>query len=640
MATVEQQVKERPERRATLALGVLVAALAAVVYLNSLPNDFVVDDRPVIVDNAFLRRPDGLRKIFTTDVWAFFGQEGGSNYYRPLMHSASYVGWRLFGRQPAGYRALNILLHAAISLLLFLLLRRLGEWRSPSGSLRQPAPSERHCHSRRAIAGFAALLFAVHPIHVEAVAWVSALPELQCSLFFLLGFLLYLHGGAAVRGRWLAAAGVAACVLLGLLSKESGIVLPVMLAIYELFRRVQGPRFKVQGRLAAWLGIGVALAAYLLLRWNALGRLLPRPAGPPLPLGRVLAGWCALLYEYTVRVFLPLTFRPFHQLPYASGLFGGKAIAGLVIVLGLAALAAWLWRRGRIECLGVVLFFVALAPSFPASHYAHALVLGERYLYLASAGFCWLLAAGLEAASQADFGRRLRRLGVRLDAVFLLLVVLCAIRTVTFNRAWRDEVAFYEGILKTEGDAPRIRPLLVEAFIRRGRPDRALDHALSIVRMNPDDPSAHNSLGFVYWALGEPEKAIGEYQQALKLARRRGQGAFAARALNNLAVIYSQAGRMDEAIQAYEEAVQLDPGFTDAHANLGAALFTVGRLEAAEQELRTALRMNPAAADAWVHLGMVLVARRDLPAARQALGRALALDPASERARSALARIQ
>ena len=88
----------------------LCGFLALLVYLNSLPNDFVVDDRPQIVDNAFLRRPDGLKKIFTTDVWAFFGQERAGSFYRPLMHSVFYAGWRLFHQNATGYRAGEIAL--------------------------------------------------------------------------------------------------------------------------------------------------------------------------------------------------------------------------------------------------------------------------------------------------------------------------------------------------------------------------------------------------------------------------------------------------------------------------------------------------------------------------------------------------
>lgn len=589
----------------TLRTLCLCGLLAVAVYLNSLPNDFVIDDRPVIVGNVFLRRPDGLRKIFTTDVWAFFGQERGSQYYRPLMHSASYAGWRLFGANPAGYRAVNIALHACVSLLLFFWLRRLG--------------------SGESVAAAAALLFAVHPVHVEAVAWISALPDLQCAFFFLLGFLLHLAGERARgRRRRLADAGVGACVLLGLLAKETAIALPVMLAVYEVFKRREVPSSKSQvprPRVWRWAWIAGAMAVYLAMRWNAVGRLLPAPGGPRLSPVQSAAGWLALLDEYAARVVFPIHLRTFHQLSYETPVFGLETLGGLVVGIALVALAAWLWRRGRIECLGVLLFLIALLPTFPGSYYEHALVMGERYLYLPSVGFCWLLAAAIMSA------RRYKGAWPWCLGVLVVLTGLYAARTVTFNRAWRDEVGFYERILKMEGEAPRIRPLLVDALVRRGRPDRALEHAEALVRLKPRDPGAHNAVGFVYWALGRPEKAAPEYRRAAEYARQRGQPELAARALNNLAVLYSQAGRMDLALPLWEDSVRLDADFVDGHVNLGSALYTVGRMEGAEQHLRAAIRLDPAAAPAWSALGLVLAARQEFDAARAAFARALAIEP-------------
>jgi len=604
----------------------LCGFLALLVYLNSLPNDFVVDDRPQIVDNAFLRRPDGLRKIFTTDVWAFFGQEGAGSFYRPLMHSVFYAGWRLFHQNPAGYRAVNLLLHACVSMLVFWWLRRL---RAAAG-----------------VAAAAAALFAVHPVHVEAVAWISALPDLLCSFFFLLGFTLYL-AGLSMRGwrKGLAGAGVGACVLLGLLAKETGIVLPVMLGLYAVAEHggTAGGTPAVLRRGAAsgaptLAAMAVAIGLYLALRWHALGTLIPVLRGPRLPLRLELAGWLAMLYEYTIRVVAPVRFSAFHRLEYPVTVFGWRTVAGLAIAGSLVALAVWLRRRGRLEWLAAVLFLVALLPSFPASRYPNGYELGDRYLYLPSAGFCWLLAAAVvqlhhkgtkntEDRKEGLCELRVLRGFVVPGMVLVVVVGAYAARTVTFNRAWQDEVSFYQRILSQEREAPRIRPLLVEAFIRRGAPERALEHARAMVRLEPRDARSHNALGFVYWALGQPEQAVAEYRCAVECARAGDRPDFAARALNNLAVVYSQAGRVDLAMPAYQEAVRLDPGFSDGRMNLGSALFAMGRLGEGEEQLRAAIRLNPSAPLAYSTLALVLAAGQDLPAARQAVAQALRIEP-------------
>lgn len=611
----------------------LCGFLALLVYLNSLPNDFVVDDRPQIVDNAFLRRPDGLRKIFTTDVWAFFGQEVAGSYYRPLMHSAFYAGWRLFHQNATGYRAVNLLLHACISMLLFWWLRRL---RATEG-----------------VAGVAAALFAVHPVHVEAVAWISALPDLLCSLFFLLGFTLYLAGWSMCGWRkGLAGAGLGACVLLGLLAKETGIVLPVMLGLYAVAEHggTAGGTPAVLRRGAAsgaptWAAMAVAIGLYLALRWHALGTLIPVLRGPRLPLQLELAGWLAMLYEYTIRVVAPVRFSAFHRLEYPVSVFGWRTAAGLAIACALVALAAWLRRHGRLEWLAAALFLVALLPCFPGSRYPNGYELGDRYLYLPSAGFCWLLAVAIARLQDnrlsafgfrpagfrpptADSRQPILLRGLVVPGMVLVVVVgAYAARTMTFNRAWRDEVSFYQRILSQEREAPRIRPLLVEAFIRRGAPERALEHAQAMVRLEPRDARSHNALGFVYWALGQPEQAVAEYRRAVECARAGDRPDFAARALNNLAVVCSQAGRMDLAMPAYQEAVRLDPGFSDGRMNLGSALFAMGRMGEAEEHLRAAIRLNPSAPLAYSTLALVLAARQNFPAARQAVAQALRIEP-------------
>ena len=150
-------------RRAVL----LVAALALVVYLNVLPNGFVIDDQVLIVGNHLLREPGGLKRIFATNAWAALAEALPVNFYRPLMHLTLWVWWRMFQDNPAGYHLLSVLLHAGVSVLVFLGLRRI--------------------QADSTTAWLAALLFAVHPIHTEAVAWISAFPDLQSSFFVLLG---------------------------------------------------------------------------------------------------------------------------------------------------------------------------------------------------------------------------------------------------------------------------------------------------------------------------------------------------------------------------------------------------------------------------------------------------------------------
>lgn len=589
-------------RLAPWRAGLLVALLASLVYLNTLPNAFVIDDRQQIVDNGFLRQRDGLKKIFTTNVWAFLQKESLNNYYRPLMHTVLYFWWRMFRENPAGYHALSILLHAGVTLLVFFWLRRI-----------QPNAT---------VAWLAALLFAVHPIHTEAVAWISAFPDLLCSLLVLAGFQLYLraeqtHGWR----RYAQETALAACLLLALLTKEIGFTLPLLLVIYEMLERKRWPLSLLRDRLFPYAAMAAATAVYLGMRWYALEGLIPVSWGFKGSRGQMVLGWIALVYEYTARAVFPLRLSSFHVMSSPGSLLEPNVLAGLVIAGGWIALGIWLYRRHQPEWLAVALFLVVLLPSFPPTTLlGKGFWLGERYLYLPSVGFCWLLAAALD--------RLAFRVGWRpVVGLSLALMLAYSGRTVLRNQQWRDEIGFYLHELRTEGESEGIRPMLADAYLRRGMVSEALPHTQAMVRLAPRDPFTHNSLGFVYWRLGERDKALAQYQLSIDLAQEQDKPGFAALSLNNLAVAYGQTGELDRAISAYRQALALDPDFAQGHNNLGAALFEAGRLEQAVLHLRKATRLNPASASAHANLGRALTALNDLRGARVALGEALRLEP-------------
>ena len=582
--------------------GLLAAVLASLVYLNTLPNAFVIDDRQQIVDNGFLRQRDGLKKIFTTNVWAFVQKDKPTNYYRPLMHTVLYFEWRMFRDNPAGYHALSILLHAGVTLLVFFWLRRI-----------QPNAT---------VAWLAALLFSVHPIHTEAVAWISAFPDLLCSLLVLAGFQLYLRAEQAHGWRRYAQeTALSACLLLALLTKEIGLVLPLLLVLYEMLERRRWPLALLRARLFPYAAMAVAAVVYLGMRWYALGALMPVSWGFKGSRVEMLLGWIALLYEYTSRVVFPLRLNSFHVMPAPSSLLEANVLAGWTIVAGWIALGGWLYRRRRPEWLAVTLFLIALMPSFPPTTLlGEGFWLGERYLYLPSVGFCWLLAAALD--------RLASRVGWKpMVSLSLALLLAYSARTVLRNQQWRDEIGFYLHDLRTERDSDQIHALLAEAYVRRGMAGEALPHAQALVRLAPRDPFAHNSLGFVYWRLGEPDKALAQYHWAIDLAWEQDRPDFAALSLNNLAVAYGQLGRPDRAIPAYQQALALDPDFDQVHNNLGAALLEAGKLEQGVLHLREATRLNPASASAYANLGLALTALNDLAGARVALNEALRLEP-------------
>lgn len=620
-----------------------IGALAVLLYLNVLPNTFIFDDWQQIVENPFLRRPDALHKIFTTSVLQFMGAVAVSNFYRPLMHVAFYAQFRLFGLNPGPYHALSILLHAGVCLLVFAVIARLS--------------------GRRLVAFAAALLFAAHPVHTEAVAWISAYPDLLCTYLSLLALWLYLRAEeASSRARHAFHLLMGPVLLLALLAKEIAVAVPLLLVCYELLVRRAGWRAALRAAWPAYAAMAVSGAIYLAARVHALKALMPAgrdPIPPDVHLWTVLA----LYFRYLWVQIWPVRLHAFYYLPTNQSPLEPLVIAGLLAMLATAVLGWWLYRRQRPEVLAVPLYLLPLAPAFLLPYANIGWLMAERYLYLPSVAFCWLLAAALVAAGE--------RWGYRpIGAAFLILLVAYSARTVTRNRDWSDEIAFYR---RTVADFPGFAHAhlnLGEALMRRNRLDEAREATEQAARLSPTFPDPQVNLGLICWRQGDTESAIRHFQQAVAQARAKGNRFVSSRALANLGVVYRNAGRPVEAVAASRQALEIDPQFASAYNNLGYALLVQGQIEEAVKNLQTALeleptldaahanlglahamkrewdaalshlrqaeRLNPRSSEVHARIGEVYLARGEVQTARQEFVLALRLDPLNDRARAGL----
>src|SRR5258708_7089571 len=404
------------------------ATLALLLFLNILPNTFIWDDWEQIFENSFLRSFDGIVKIFSSNVWGFEGKS--TNYYRPLMHLTFYGALRAFGFNPAGYHFISIVLHALVSALVYFLIRR---W---SGDC--------------LIALFAALLFATHPIHTENVCWISGYPDLEATLFILLALLIYSTPRPSSR-RLLYAVGVAMCFFLALLSKETGIVVPVICLAIEFVDRRNVVAIARQ-RWPDYLGMAAALAVYLALRWRALGGIAPFSQLNDLPANARVLTRIALFYRYVEKLVWPARLSAFHMFPPSRTAWDWRVIVGFLLMVLFAWGTIQLWRARRAEALGLVIFAAALAPAFSLP-YGNFNLLGERYLYLPSLGFCWLLAWGLSEC--------VRRMGTRTGAWIVVGVLFAyGVRTEARNLDWRLEITFYKKTIAMAPDLPELHVLL------------------------------------------------------------------------------------------------------------------------------------------------------------------------------------
>lgn len=568
----------------------LLPVLAALlVFANTLGHGFVYDDHKQIVENHLIREPGRLGEALTSDVWAFKGEraEAWSNYWRPAFVAWLALNDRLFALEPVGWHAANVLLHALVVALLGLALARLAQFLGE-------APSR--------LALGVALLFAVHPAHVESVAWVSGSPDLLAAAF-LLGALLCQLAREGEPARWQQALGLGLFAL-ALLSKEIAILFPVLWAV-AVALRARGRGESWPGTLAraarAALPLLALAVAFLLLRHRVLGMVeveTPWHHGP----FELLLTAPSLLTFYLGQALAPLTIGPSYPLRAVS-----LANLGLTnFWLPLAAVAAFIWigyatsRRSRLAAFGWALFALPLLPALNINAFLPEHLTHDRYMYLSVAGI-WL----------ALFATYRRFVTV---PVLLVIGVALSLQSLRANAIWASDLALWQRGVETDPGSAFNWAQLGNALRRAGRTDEALaalERALAITPVTnalldraeirgtrgelaaamadlrtiqtaqPDNPQPYERLAGLLQAQGKLEEAMAE----LRAGRERVPYQRCAMT-SNLAVLLYLSGKKDEALaelRAVQGLVGREPTPACARAafHLGALAGELGRGEEA-----------------------------------------------------------
>ena len=474
--------------------------VAVAVYLDALPGEFVYDDNALVRYNASIRDASGLGSFFASDLWARDGA-GETNYFRPLPGLIFSAVHRVAGDAPWAYRLVNILLHALASVLVLRLLRDL---------LADRPPGERPHAAAAALAG--ALLFAVHPVHVEAVAWISGIMDVACTAFALLAFDLYRRADATPRGRFRLALGLAS-FLLAMLAKEPAVLLPALLVLYDLLCRASrgaGPR----AALERWLPWFAVLGLYLGLRTAALGGLAPhgRPDLPGIAGSLLIAA--DLFARYVRAVFVPVGLSLGHFAAPPDGWGSLRGLVAIAVLLATAALAWQGWRRHHVILFGLAVFALTLAPALylPGLRPLLSKLFSERFLYFPSVGWAILVASALGLVA-ARAGRAARYAWFAAALVALTFTGM----TVRQNLVWRSEVSLWaDAVAKFPADGMN-HLHYGTALIAAGERDagrRVLDQARIA---DPGIVDFHVEQGAAYLATGRPKDAILKFERALAL---------------------------------------------------------------------------------------------------------------------------
>ena len=534
-------------------LGPAVPRLAIVlvtllVYAGSFDGAFVSDDVAAVQNNPLIRTLDGdhLRRIFTSF--------DGSNY-QPLTVLSLALDYRLFGSASSGFHVTNLLFHVLCALLVYTILLRLEA--SPLSAL------------------FAALLWAVHPVQVESVAWISERKNLLSTLLLLGGFRAYLS--FSDRPGPVIYLAVLSLYLSAMLGKMTAMVLPALCLAYEVAFRF---RLRVRDALASvpLLALAVFIGWYNLAGNRVQG--VTWHGGSP---------WVTALASITViprylgNVFLPTDLAVYYDVPLRGRLLDPAVALGLFVLLACVAFTFWCMARRWRAGFWILWFFIALSPMLNLIPFP--VLMQDRYLYVPLAGIVGLLALGCDAA-----WRR------RVPAYAISTLAILAISSSAWLSFRRVEV--FDNPETLWGDwvssvvyLPAERHASTAAVRARLRAPELRDHLRALNSMQAREP-----------------------ESAVLLAN---QGALA-----------YESGQLALALHRLEAARRQDPDHARILVSLRRALLRADRLEGAERRLRRTTELEPYFAQGWEHLARVRLERRNLEGARQALDRLDRIQPA------------
>lgn len=532
----------------------LLVALALGVYANTFGNDFAYDDELYILRNPAVTHPS-LPSFFLPIR---------ANVVRPVTFASLALNWQFAGAHPLLYHVCNALLHAAVTLLLYLLLRTLLA-SLPEGPT---------------VAFVGALLFAVHPIHTEAVASAVGRSELLAAGFLLAAWVLHSRDQPVAE---------LVCLLFALMSKESAAVfLPLVLA-----GDYACDRLKPLGR---YLSIAAVSAAYLAAFWKLKGgrfgevtvAFLSNPLSA-LPVNLRILNAVRIAWKYVELQLYPAKLSYDYSyngiLLYSNWRHGAAAVAGAALVV-----ACWLWvllARRTGWALAGALYLIGFSVTSNI-FVTTGTIMGERLAYLPSAGLCLAI-----ALLWMELAKRYRRLAwVALGAV----VALFGFRTVLRNRDWHDNSSLFLADLPSVPGSAKIHTNAGVIYMNRGQLEQARAEFLTSLRIYRDSPETIEAYGFTEALRGEDQEGLGLLQTALAMTPRNELN-YDFRAVN-LAAEFMKLGKNDEALAILDTEIQQGRADARAWSNRAVIHQQRGESELARADAESVLRLDPANAQA------------------------------------------
>ncbi|UCC94802.1 MAG: tetratricopeptide repeat protein [Candidatus Omnitrophota bacterium] len=535
---------------------IVIAIVGFAVYGNCLRGEFIWDDEKLVKNNIYIKHPSYFSTIFTEEIGS--GPVIEYHFYRPLQMLSYLFDYSLWKLNVVGYHLTNILLHIAVALAFFWLIMLL--------------------FGDKLLSFISSLLFVIHPIHTEAVSYISGRADSLAALFMFLCYIFYVKH--LEKQNRLIFSLIITSYICALLSRESSLILPVLLLLYH-------STFRTRVRPSQFVPLlGVALI-YIILRFTVLSSILPWAQVSSTFFQR-LPGFFVALTNYLKLLIIPL---PLHM-EYGNNIFSFtdlRALLGIILALVLFAIAYRTRKKNQLVFFSIGWFFIALAPQsnlYPINAY-----MAEHWLYLPSMGFFLLVGRFFTVSYKRE------KFKFATITLIIALISFLSALTIKQNTYWRNALKFYERTLEYSPQSLKILNNLAIAYHVLGKYEKTVMLSKKAIDIDSADPRAYNNLGSAYRDLGKYNEAIAAYKKAIVL-----RPSFV-EAYNNLGILYNERGSTAEAKVFLQKAIEINPQYAETYYNLGLTQHRLGQHQEAIDLYRKAIKMNPDLLDAYNNLG-------------------------------------
>jgi len=574
------------ESNRAFIIGFTIAMLVSLLYFNSLRNNFTNWDDAMIYDNSSIRNLswEGVKKIFTL--------EKASNYQpiRMLSYAIDYHFWKL---NPLGYHITNIFFYLLTCVMVFFTLQLLSQ------HLREKAEGVSHLR----VALFGSLLFAAHPVHVEAVTWMVARKEVLQGFFFFLAFYSYLKGrGEEGSKKIFYLGGVLAFFLLAVLSKPSAVVFPGVIILYEITR---GKERFIRFIRKHWVFMSVALTVSGIFTFIMM-KVMFEAGGIKSYRGDTLASnflVCVYVFWQHIKLLtITINYSAAYSFFVSLPVFCLKNMILILITFSLFAISVLSFRRTKIIFFSLFFFIITLLPYL--NIISISTLKADRYVFIASFSYVFILGIAFDRL-YAYQHKKVSEGFFKLLSVALFLFILAgySFMTIRQNTIWENSYTLWADAVEKNPESSTGNALMGVVYMELGMDRDAVKYLEKAVRLLPYDYQSRNNLGIVYGRLDEPEKALKEFATSIRL--RPDDDSIKI----NLSVFYQRQKEYKKAEEVLKYLLSKSPQNANLHYRMALVYKDMGQYEAAISELLKSTELAPNIINPYVELGNIYATR-------------------------------